>query len=72
MVWGPLTQATEEENMETQDYYGSAEGYTLNQGEVWIVFLNHSQTREDFQQFLDETGAETSYRAQTVLEWLGY
>lgn len=58
--------------METQNYYESAQGYTLNQGEVWIVFLKHSQTREDFQQFLQETGNRTSYRAQTVLRWLGY
>tara|TARA_R110000772_G_scaffold241361_1_gene353665 strand:+ start:43 stop:201 length:159 start_codon:yes stop_codon:yes gene_type:complete len=51
------------------DYYESAEGEVINSRRAQREVEAHGL---DFDEMLDELGIKPTYKAQDVLDWLGY
>ena len=52
------------------DYYESAEGLTITRERACQELKAHGLV--DLNEFFNELGFHTTYKAQDVLEWLGY
>ena len=52
------------------DYYDSAEGIMISKYRVICELKDHGVI--DFNEFFEELGSFSHYRAQDVLNWLGY
>lgn len=54
------------------DYYESAEDLTITRARACQELKAHNQNAEDVNQFFEELGFLSYYKAQDVLSWLGY
>jgi len=52
------------------DYYESAKGLTITRKRACQELKAHGLV--DLNEFFDELGFRATYKAQDVLEWLGY
>jgi len=54
------------------DYYESAEGVTISRERACQELKDHNQDAKDVNQFFEELGFLSYYKATDVLAWLGY
>ena len=66
-----LNKINQPKEIQTMDYYDTAENVTLTKGQAYVQLERHN-LEGDYELFLKDLGDHRTYEAQKVLAWLGY